>query len=70
MLFLSETWTTWLTEMAIQSAVHSPTTIYCNKPWSQQGLEAVVFLGIFLCLMGGIHKQNALRVIMNSSSAS
>lgn len=67
MLLLSETWTTRVTEMAIQIAVHPRITIiYCNKPWSQEGLEPVVVLGNFLCYMGGIHKQNALRAIMKS----
>lgn len=53
MLLLSETLTTWLTEMAIWIAVNSTITIiYCNKHWSQQDLEPVVVLRIFFMFDG------------------
>lgn len=68
MLLLSGTWTTWLTEMAIQISVHSSiTVIYCNKPWSQQSFPNCCCLRDFLYVWWvGIHKQNALRVMMKS----
>lgn len=53
MLLLSETWTTWVTEMAVQIAVHSPITIiYCNKPWNQRGFGGCCSLGEFFTFYG------------------